>query len=250
MIRLYPAAPTPIAAVEKPRVIIFEDEPDILDLIDFAFQRAGFDTYPRLSGESFREEVQQIKPNLIVLDLMMPRISGQTICRALKSDAQTASIPVIISTSLGDERDVLEGYRIGADDYVVKPFKPRELVARAEAILRRDTPGKKVGTKEEKRNSRHGLEFDVSKHEARLDGEPLSLTISEYRILQALSAHPGRIFNRNQLMQVMNPAECCVDHDAASSRTIDVHVRAIRRKLGEKAFLIQTRRGLGYCFCP
>jgi DNA-binding response OmpR family regulator len=193
------------------------------------------------SGEDGLEKVESAAPDLILLDLMLPEIDGIELCRRLKSDPLTAGIPIIMVTAKGEESDVVLGLGVGADDYVTKPFSPKELIARVKAVLRR---GKlRVDTERKDRIVRDGVVVDIKRHEVRVDGESVSFTATELRLLHFLASHPGRVFTRDHLLsRVIGEDAIVID------RNIDVHVRAIRKKLGAHRDLIETVRGVGYRF--
>ena len=171
---------------------------------------------------------------------MLPGIDGLEICRRLKTEAPTSSIPVILVTAKGEESDVVLGLGLGADDYVIKPFSPRELVARVKAVLRR---GEQSASQD--KNDRieiDGLLIDASKYKVMLEGQEISFTATEFGVLFYLASHPGRVFTREQLINKVLGDVVVVD------RNIDVHVRAIRKKLGSHQYLVETIRGVGYRF--
>jgi DNA-binding response OmpR family regulator len=223
------------------RVLIVEDEPDVGRLLTYHFKREGFEAHHRQTGLSFRESIQDTQPNVLVLDLMLPDFDGYRICRLLRGDERYADLKIIILSARADETDVLKGFACGADDYVTKPFKPREVVARARTVLRR------VRKPQARQNGEtlrfDSLEIDPAAVEARLSGDPLPLTISEFRILATLARKPGRILSRSQLIDAISNGA-----STASGRNIDVHIRSLRRKLGEHRSFLKTARGVGYSF--
>ncbi|MCB1615343.1 MAG: response regulator [Pseudomonadales bacterium] len=225
-------------AVKK--VAVIEDEPDILDILVYNLGREGFDVVSAENGEEGLALVRQKKPDIVLLDLMLPGIDGLEICRRLKTEAPTSSIPVILVTAKGEESDVVLGLGLGADDYVIKPFSPRELVARVKAVLRR---GEQSASQD--KNDRieiDGLLIDASKYKVMLEGQEISFTATEFGVLFYLASHPGRVFTREQLINKVLGDVVVVD------RNIDVHVRAIRKKLGSHQYLVETIRGVGYRF--
>ncbi|MGD8869866.1 MAG: response regulator [Gemmatimonadales bacterium] len=223
------------------KIVVIEDEADILEVIEYNLRREGFDVVSSESGEDGLEKVESAAPDLILLDLMLPEIDGIELCRRLKSDPLTAGIPIIMVTAKGEESDVVLGLGVGADDYVTKPFSPKELIARVKAVLRR---GKlRVDTERKDRIVRDGVVVDIKRHEVRVDGESVSFTATELRLLHFLASHPGRVFTRDHLLsRVIGEDAIVID------RNIDVHVRAIRKKLGAHRDLIETVRGVGYRF--
>lgn len=218
-------------------VAILEDEADIAELISVHLKRAGFSVKEFAEVGEFYSFIEMKVPDLLILDLMLPDADGFEVCKSLKKRDGFASIPVIILTARGDETDKVLGLEIGADDYVTKPFSPKELVARVKAVLRRKgeppTSGKVlIGG---------GLEIDQDKFEVFVDGEKVDLTATEFRILKYLSEHKGRVFYREQLLDLLWGAEKIV-----LDRTIDVHIRNLRSKLGAAGNLIKNVRGIGY----
>jgi phosphate regulon transcriptional regulator PhoB len=223
------------------KIVVIEDETDILEVIAYNLKREGYDVVTSTSGEDGLEKIERTKPNLVVLDLMLPEIDGIELCRKLKSDPVTQSIPVIMVTAKGEESDVVLGLGVGADDYVTKPFSPRELTARVKAVLRRAKSRGETGVRE--RVAFEGVVIDPQRHEVKVDGETVMLTATEFRLLHFLASHPGRVFTRDHLLtRVVGEDAIVID------RNIDVHVRAIRKKLGARRDLVETIRGVGYRF--
>jgi len=228
-------------AVKTDKIVVIEDEEDILEVIAYNLKREGYDVTTSTSGEDGLTKIERFAPNLVILDLMLPEIDGLDLCRKLKSDPVTQSIPVIMVTAKGEESDVVLGLGMGADDYVVKPFSPKELVARVKAVLRRSRSAPEKERKD--RIARDGIIIDPQRHDVRVDGESVTFTATEFRLLHFLASHPGRVFTRDQLLtRVIGEEAIVID------RNIDVHVRAIRKKLGEQRQLIETIRGVGYRF--
>jgi len=230
-----------VHAMEKHTILVIEDEPDILDVIDYNLKRDGFTVVTSPDGEQGLSEAQKTPPDLILLDLMLPGRDGLEVCRRLKANPSTRSIPIIMVTAKGEEGDIVLGLGIGADDYITKPFSVRELMARVKTVLRRG-PLTDVGRSRD-RIARDALLIDKARHEVRVAGESIVFTATEFRLLHFLAANPGRVFTRNQLLdRVIGEESDVID------RNIDVHIRAIRKKLGDSADLIQTIRGVGYRF--
>ncbi|HEU4365220.1 MAG TPA: response regulator [Candidatus Krumholzibacteria bacterium] len=223
------------------KIVVIEDEDDILEVIAYNLKREGYEVITSTSGEDGLEKIEKSSPQLVVLDLMLPEIDGLELCRKLKSDPLTRSIPVIMVTAKGEESDVVLGLGVGADDYVTKPFSPKELVARVKALLRRSRARPEGDSRE--RIVRGGVVIDPQRHDVQVDGEPITLTATEFRLLHFLATHPGRVFTRDHLLaRVIGEEAIVID------RNIDVHVRAIRKKLGSHRELIETIRGVGYRF--
>jgi two-component system phosphate regulon response regulator PhoB len=228
--------------MSKPKVLVVEDEADILEIIVYNLSREGFRVVSSRNGEEALDLARSEEPDLVLLDLMLPGMDGIEVCRLLKDEPRGAETPVIMVTAKGEESDVVLGLGVGADDYIVKPFSPRELVARAKAVLRRG-PLKEKPAPAGERIQREGLAIDAGKFQVRVDGETVPITATEFRLLHYLARHPGRVFTRNQLL-----ARVIGDEAVVIDRNIDVHVRALRKKLGPYRELIETQRGIGYRF--
>jgi phosphate regulon transcriptional regulator PhoB len=229
------------AAVKTERIVVIEDEPDILEVISYNLRREGYEVVSSMSGEDGLEKIEKVNPQLVVLDLMLPEIDGIELCRKLKADPLTQGVPIIMVTAKGEESDIVLGLGVGADDYVTKPFSPKELVARVKAVLRRAHASTEGDHKD--RIVRAGVSIDLKRHEVKVEGRPVSFTATELRLLHFLASHPGRVFTRDQLLSRVIGEEAIV-----IDRNIDVHVRAIRKKLGEYRDLVETVRGVGYRF--
>jgi DNA-binding response OmpR family regulator len=180
-------------------------------------------------------------PDIVLLDLMLPKLDGIEVCRSLKNDPLTRSIPIIMVTAKGEESDIVLGLGVGADDYVTKPFSPRELLARVKAVLRRGPYKDERGSGE--RIVRGGVTVDSSRHEVLVDGAPIEFTATEFRLLHTLASHPGRVFTRDHLISRVIGEDAVV-----MDRNIDVHIRSVRKKLAEHRELVETIRGVGYRF--
>ena len=222
-------------------ILVIEDEDDLREVVTYNLEREGFEVLATGSGIQGLHKARVRAPSLVLLDLMLPDIDGLEICRRLRADDLTARMPVIMVTAKGEESDVVLGLGLGADDYVAKPFSPRELVARVKAVLRRGPFRDEEGPSE--RILVGPLVVDKARHEAQVDGVPLQLTATEFRLLHFLAAHPGRVFTREQLLR-----RVLGEHVVLVDRNVDVHVRSIRQKLGEHRTLIETVRGVGYRF--
>lgn len=218
-------------------IAIIEDDIDILELIALHVQKAGFKAKKFTDGEGFFRYLSTNKPDLLILDLMLPDMDGLEICKSLRSDTKTSKIPIIILTAKIDEADRVIGLELGADDYITKPFSPRELIARIKAIFRRIYG-------EEKPNIltiADIITIDVNKMEVYVAEQRVDLTPTEFKILETLSEKPGWVFSREQLLNAIGGIERPV-----SDRTIDVHIRNLRSKLGKAGKLIKSVRGIGY----
>jgi two-component system alkaline phosphatase synthesis response regulator PhoP len=228
-------------AGKRDTVMVIEDEPDILEVMEYNLQKEGYRVRSSRDGEEGLRMIREQAPDLVLLDRMLPGLDGVEICRRMKQDPLTRAIPIIMVTAKGEETDVVVGLSVGADDYVTKPFRPKELLARVDAVLRRAPLREDSGGSE--RIVRAGLTIDAGRHEVRVDGEPQTFTATELRLLHFLASHPGRVFPRDHLLSRV------IGEDAVVlDRNIDVHIGAVRKKLGPYRDLIQTVRGVGYRF--
>lgn len=221
--------------MNRPKIAIIEDESDILDVITYNLEREGYEVCAARHGDEALNLVRNQMPSLVILDLMLPGTDGLTVCRQLKTDTATVDIPIIILSAKAEENDVIIGLGMGADDYLAKPFSPRELVARVRSVMRR---GAQRPEPPPDRLTHGELTVDTSKHEVTLAGKRIDLTATEFKILHQLASHPGRALTREQLLDRLGTV--IVD------RNIDVHIRSIRKKLGDTTKLIETVRGVGY----
>ena len=225
----------------KPKILVIEDEPDLLEVVQYNLEREGHKVIVCRNGEQGLSRIRTDDPDLVILDLMLPGMDGVEVCRQVKSDPVTRNIPVIMVTAKSEESDIVLGLGIGADDYITKPFSPRELVARVKVVLRRGPLREQSGMGE--RVVRGTLTIDMGRHEARVGEQLLTLTPTEMRLLHFLASHPGRVFPRSHLLTRVIGEDAIV-----TDRNIDVHVRALRQKLGENGSCIETVRGVGYRF--
>lgn len=228
-------------ATKRETILVVEDEEDILEVIRYNLAREGYRVHGVRDGEEALDRIRRDNPNLVLLDLMLPGIDGLSICRRIKEDPVTRMIPVVMVTAKGEESDVVLGLGLGADDYVVKPFSPRELVARVKAVLRRGPLVEERADGE--RITKDTLVVDIARHEVRVDDLPVTMTATEMRLLHFLAAHPGRVFTRDHLL-----SRVIGEHAVVIDRNIDVHIGTIRKKLGSQRDLIETVRGVGYRF--
>ncbi|MDG2052055.1 MAG: response regulator [Myxococcota bacterium] len=219
------------------RILVVDDEPDLLELIRLTLDNSGFEVETATRGSEALAALGRCPPDLIVLDLMLPDVSGIEICRKVRGAPEWAHLPIIMVTARSQEFERVIGLEMGADDYVVKPFSPRELVLRVRAVLRRmDAPA------EAPHEIRRGvLWLDCEGHRCTVGGRPVELTAKEFRLLSALMSRPGRVLSRDRLLDEVWGAELNV-----TTRTIDSHMRRLREKLGESGKLIETVRGVGY----
>ena len=221
-------------------VLIVDDETDILELVRFHLEKEGLQCLDAADGETALRLAREQKPDLLVLDLMLPGIDGLEICRMLRKDSSTAHIAIIMLTAKAEEVDRIVGLEMGADDYIVKPFSPREMVARVKAVLRR---GREPSEGKMKRVG--ALEVDEAKHQVRVSGQLIELTVKEFDLLCALMTAKGRVLNRDQILESVWGYSNAVEIE---SRTVDVHVRRLREKLGPEYKRIVTVKGVGYRF--
>ncbi|WP_319541242.1 response regulator transcription factor [uncultured Pseudodesulfovibrio sp.] len=222
------------------KVLVVEDHRDTRELLKYNLSAAGFDVAAAEDGQLGLSLAQAFKPDIILLDLMMPGTDGLEVCRQLKGDPALARIPVIMLTAKGEEVDKIVGLELGADDYVIKPFSPRELILRIKAILRRYGAPEPNAPKFWERD---GLKIDFEAHQISIDGEDASLTATEFKLLTVLISGAGKVQTRDNLLDTVWDT-----HFEGYSRTVDTHVRRLRQKLGPYAAWIETIRGVGYRF--
>jgi DNA-binding response OmpR family regulator len=220
-----------------PRVLVVEDDPDIADLIRHYLEKSGYDVQTLASGAAVFPKVKADRPDLVVLDLMLPGLDGLMVCQALRSDAQTAAIPIIMVTARGEEADRIAGLELGADDYVTKPFSPKELAARVTALLRRTQRAAPAGAVVRYRS----IAIDADRHTVSVDGEEVRLTAKEFLLLQYLLQHRGRVLSRDLLL-----TDVWGYQYTGGTRTVDVHIRRLREKLPVLAEAIETVKQFGY----
>jgi two-component system, OmpR family, phosphate regulon response regulator PhoB len=220
-------------------VLVVEDEADIQRVVSYNFKQAGFDVVSAANAETALRALREERFDLVILDLMLPDMSGTEVCRRLKQNPETASIPVLMVTAKGEEIDRIVGFELGADDYVVKPFSVRELILRARAILRRSD-----GPEEQKERFEFGeLRVDRAAHRAFVSGNEVTLTALEFRLLMMLHDRRGRVLSRDLLLD-----EVWGSHADVTTRNVDTHVKRVREKLGAAGDYIETVRGVGYRF--
>jgi phosphate regulon transcriptional regulator PhoB len=221
------------------RILVIDDEKDLTELVRYNLEKEGFTVRCSLDGESGLSLATKEPPDLVVVDLMLPGIDGLDVCRALRSEKRTTRIPIIMLTAKSGESDRILGLELGADDYMTKPFSPRELVARIKAVLRRTAapqmPAEII--------QRGGLTIDLARRTISCSGESIVLTATEFRLLQFFATRPGRVFSRTELIDGVLGRDVVVE-----DRTIDVHITGLRKKLGECGEWIETVRGFGYRF--
>jgi two-component system phosphate regulon response regulator PhoB len=227
--------------MSKARILIVDDEEDILELLRYNISKEGYDVISAENGEGCLKLAHSHTPDLIILDLMMPDIDGLDVCKRLKKEDETKSIPVIMLTAKDTESDIIVGLELGADDYIAKPFSPKVLVARMKSVLRRSRGDESESGDEVIKRS--GLSVDTSGREVKFDGAKIDLTYSEFEIILLLIKNPGRVFSRKQIMTAARGDDYLV-----TERAMDVQIVNLRKKLGEAGELIKTVRGVGYKF--
>ena len=217
-------------------ILIIEDDPDILELLRYNLDRHKYKVLVESNGEQGLQIALHYKPDLIILDIMLPGSDGYQICKKLRANNETLYTPIIVLTAKVQESDVIVGLELGCDDYITKPFSPRELLARIKALLRRRQ------FEEIKTTIQLGsLSINKSNYEVSVHDKMINMTLTEFKILSTLASDPGRVFNREQLLNQINDG-----HITVIERNIDVHIRSLRKKLAEESKMIQTVRGVGY----
>ena len=222
----------------KPLALIVEDEPPLVEILKYNFEKEGFRTAVAMDGEEAMLQIEEQSPDLIVLDWMLPKLSGIEVCRQIRQRSETRGLPIIMLTARGEEADRIRGLDSGADDYVVKPFSPSELVARARAVLRRTTPGS-----DDEMLRYDDLSMDLASHRVSRGDKAIKLGPTEFRMLRVFMEKPGRVFSREQLLDKVWGRDIYVE-----LRTVDVHIRRLRKALNEEGGkdLIRTVRSAGY----
>ncbi|MDQ3036307.1 MAG: response regulator transcription factor [Myxococcota bacterium] len=224
----------------RERILLVDDEADIVELLEYNLRQAGFTVVTARDGNTALAEVRRQRPDLILLDLNLPDIAGTEICRRLRRDASTSTIPIMMITARGEEIDRVVGFELGADDYIVKPFSPRELILRIGAVLRRAATPVAGQTKTE-RIVIGLLEIDVPQHRVLVEDEEIPMTALEFKLLYDLASRPGRVQTRDALLERVWGYTPGIE-----TRTVDTHVKRLREKLGAARDYIETVRGVGY----
>ena len=221
----------------KQKVLVVDDEPDAVELVEFNLKEAGLDVAKASNGKEALTKAKLILPDLILLDLMLPEVDGLEVCKILRRDPATASIPIIMLTAKAAEIDRVLGLELGADDYVTKPFSPRELVLRVKGLLRRGKPAV-----EKSEQIRVGIMcIDIPRHEVTVKNQRVVLTAREFKLITVLAQRRGRVRSRDRLLHDVWDYDNIID-----TRTVDTHVRRLRHKLGPAAKYLDTVRGVGY----
>ena len=219
-----------------PRILIVEDEPAIAELIAVNLRHNGFQPVRAMDAESAQRELDEVLPDVILLDWMLPGESGLSLAKRWRSSARSKAVPILMITARGDEPDRVAGLDAGADDYIVKPFSPRELLARIRAVLRRRAPEQGGGVV-----TIGDLSLDADTHRVSWTGQPLKVGPTEFKLLQYLMRHPERVHSRGMLLD-----KVWGDHVYIEERTVDVHVKRLRESLGDAGRMVETVRGAGY----
>ncbi len=221
---------------KKKLIAVVDDEPDILQLVSVNLKNAGYRTKTFLDVGSFLDFLESKKPDLIILDLMLPDYDGIEVCKSLKNDKQYASIPIIMLTAKADESDKIVGLELGADDYITKPFSPKELVARVKVVLRR-----RIADEEKVISVGRLLEIDLNRYEVHVDGKQAKLTATEFKILKLLAMRKGWVFSREAILNHLD-----ISDKGVLDRTVDVHIKNLRDNLGPAGKYIKNIRTVGY----
>ena len=222
----------------KGKILIVEDDRDIVEMVEYNLQEEGYVTISALNGEGGVNLAGSEQPDLIILDIMLPVIDGFEVCRTLKSDDKTSHIPIIILSAKSQETDKVVGLELGADDYVTKPFSPRELIARIRAIMRRGAEQQLSGIVK-----KGDMIIDSAKYKVMVGSEEIPLTTTEFKLLEYMARRPGVVLSRYQILDAVSG-----DDTVVCDRTVDAHVKSLRRKLGTAKDYIETVRGAGYRF--
>jgi DNA-binding response OmpR family regulator len=222
-------------------VLIVEDEDDIRELLEYNLKQEGFEVFSIVRGDLAFDAIKQKNPQLVLLDLMLPGMTGIEICKKVRSDAQIKSMPIIMVTAKDTESDIVVGLELGADDYIAKPFSPKELIARCKAVLRRQQRPAQQAALDHFISGE--LKVDLLGHQAILKGEKLPLTLTEFKLLKELLSSAGQVMTRRRLLGLVVGSDVTV-----TDRTIDVHLASLRKKLGSYGSAIETERGVGYRF--
>jgi two-component system, OmpR family, alkaline phosphatase synthesis response regulator PhoP len=226
-------------------ILVVEDEEDIRELVSYNLLKEGYQVAGVASGEDALKAVEAKTPDLVLLDIMLPGLDGLKVCRKLKDDPKFASIPVIMLTAKGEEPDVVAGLNMGADDYVTKPFSPKVLLARVQAVLRRAQAEEEVAPEEDEEGiiEIHDLRIHPGRHEVFVGGKSVELTATEFKLLHFLARRPGWVFTRQQILDGLHG-----DNYAITDRAVDVQIVGLRKKLGSAGASVETVRGVGYRF--
>ncbi|MDG5813679.1 response regulator transcription factor [Chitinispirillales bacterium ANBcel5] len=222
------------------KILIIEDDEDIIELVSYNLAREGYDVVAAVSGEEGLEKIKREQPNLVLLDLMLPGIDGFEVCRSIRTKAVQTNIPIIMLTAKGENADIVTGLELGADDYIIKPFSPRVLLARIKNILRRKN---RENTDSSSVIALDKLVIHPGRHEVLLDNKKIDLTYTEFAVLHHLASKPEWVFSRFQIVEAIKG-----ENYPVTDRSVDVIIVGLRKKLGKFGTLIETVRGVGYRF--
>ncbi len=225
------------------KILIVDDEQDIVDLVGYNLEKAGYKTLRAYDGEAGLKKALSEGPDLVVLDVMLPGLDGWEVCKRIRANEKTARLPVMMLTAKGDETEKVLGLELGADDYLTKPFSPKELVARVRALLRRSPKAAPAPAGQGAKVHFEPLEIDPGSHEVRIKKKLVELTAKEFQLLYYFATRPNRVVNRDTLLEEIWHMDAEVE-----TRTVDVHMRRLRKKLGPAAAFLRTVRGVGYKF--
>jgi two-component system, OmpR family, alkaline phosphatase synthesis response regulator PhoP len=228
--------------VARETVLVVDDERDILELVKYNLDKEGYQVVTVATGEDALLATRSKMPDIVILDLMLPGVDGLEVCRRLKADAKTSTVPIVMLTAKGDEADVVTGLELGAADYVTKPFSPRVLTARIRAVLRRTDPAEDRASAIRIKD----LVIHPGRHQVTVKDNPVDLTASEFRIMVFLAKRPGWVFTRQQIVDAAQGDDVFVNERFVTDRSVDVHMVSLRRKLGDAGSYIETVRGVGY----
>ncbi len=221
-------------------ILVVEDDRDILELIVFNLEKERYSVLKSETAEKALERISRNRPALVILDLMLPGMDGLAFCKRLQSDRATADIPVLMLTAKGEESDIVAGLELGADDYMTKPFRPRELIARVRAVLRRFADTSQPPDQSAEINI-HGIEIHPGRREVKVAGKAVELTFTEFQVLHTLAQRPGWVYSRYQIVDAVRG-----DDYPVTDRSVDVQIVGLRKKLGKAGNVIETVRGIGY----
>lgn len=221
------------------KVLVVEDNPDILELVAYHLEAQGYEVVRAMTGENALAQAGKTAPDLVILDVMLPGINGLDVCRKLKQQEATRSIPVLLLTAKSEDTDIISGLELGADDYITKPFSPKVLVARVRAVLRRVSEDKIPDAATVLQV--HGITMDTVRHEVTVEGEEVAVSATEFAILKHLMTNPGWVFSRNQIIDAVRGGNYPV-----TERSVDVQILGLRKKLASQGRHIETVRGVGY----
>jgi len=231
------------------KILVVDDERDLVDLVCYNLEKAGFRTLRAYDGDAALKKMQSEGADAVVLDVMLPLVDGWEVLKRLRADGRSSKAPVLMLTARGEETDKVLGLELGADDYLTKPFSPRELVARIKALLRRSRPSAPATAAASSTSGPalrfDGVEIDPGAHEVKVKGKLVELTAREFQLLHYFASRPGRVLTREMLLEELWQMDPDVE-----TRTVDVHMRRLRQKLGSAEAMLKTVRGVGYKFVP